>query len=227
METVSIILLVLLIFFSLLHLLGEFLIDIGKEKFIIVRYLTKPFLMTLLLLFYVIGNVNINWLISIAIIGGFVGDIFLMLPDPDKTRKWLRVGLVSFLLGNLLYISAFIYIAGDFVHFVWWSVLLAIPFVIAAIMIHPRLTKHTGKMTTAVTIYIIVIGLMGISTTLLFGYGTLEGIILLYVGAWLFIISDILNGYAKFVTVFKYERVITMFTYIAGQLMIVLGVIFL
>ncbi len=227
METVSIILLMLLIFFSLLHLLGEFLVDIGKEKFIVVRYLTKPFLMPLLLLFYVIGNVNINWLISSAIIGGFVGDIFLMLPDPEKTRKWLRVGLVSFLLGHLLYISAFIYIAGNFVHFVWWSVLLAIPFVIAMVIIHPRLTKHTGKMTTAVTIYTIVIGLMGISTTLLFGYGTLEGIILLYVGAWLFIISDILNGYAKFVTVFKYERVITMFTYIAGQLMIVLGVIFL
>ncbi len=128
-----------------------------KEKFMIVRYLTKPFLMPLLLLFYVIGNVNINWLISSAIIGGFVGDIFLMLPDPEKTRKWLRVGLVSFL----------------------------------------------------------------------FGYGTIAGILLLYLGAWLFAVSDTINGYVKFVNVFKYERVITMFTYIAGQLMIVLGVIFL
>ncbi len=227
MEAVSIILFVLLIFFSLIHLLGEFLVDNGKEKFIIVRYLTKPFLMPLLLLFYVIGNVNINWLISSAIIGGFVGDIFLMLPDPEKTRKWLRIGLVSFLIGHLLYIAAFIYIAGNFVHFVWWSVLLAIPFVIAAVLIHPRMTKHTGKMTTAVTIYIIVIGLMGISTTFLFGYGTIEGILLLYLGAWLFAVSDAMNGYVKFVSAFKYERVITMFTYIVGQLMIVLGVIFL
>ncbi|MHA1551016.1 MAG: lysoplasmalogenase [Candidatus Heimdallarchaeaceae archaeon] len=227
METVSIILFVLLIFFSLIHLLGEFLVDNGKEKFIIVRYLTKPFLMPLLLLFYVIGNVNINWLISSAIISGFVGDIFLMLPDPEKTRKWLRIGLVSFLIGHLLYIAAFIYIAGNFVHFVWWSVLLAIPFVIAAVLIQPRMTQHTGKMTTAVTIYIIVIGLMGISTTFLFGYGTFVGILLLYLGAWFFAVSDTLNGYVKFVKVFKYERVITMFTYILGQLLIVLGVLFL
>ena len=68
---------------------------------------------------------------------------------------------------------------------------------------------------------------VGISTTFLFGYGTIEGILLLYLGAWLFAVSDAMNGYVKFVSAFKYERVITMFTYIVGQLMIVLGVIFL
>jgi len=227
METVSIILFVLLVFVTLVHLIGEFLVDIGKGNFIVLRYITKPFLMPLLLLFYVIGNVNVNWLICSAIIGGFLGDIFLMIPDPKKTRRWLRIGLVAFLIGHILYIAAFIVVAGKFIHYQWWSIFLAIPFVIAAIIIHPRLTKHTGKMTAAVTLYIVVIGLMGISTTFLVGYGTIVGILLLYLGAWLFAVSDTMNGYAKFVFAFKYERVITMFTYITGQLMIVFGILFL
>jgi uncharacterized membrane protein YhhN len=89
------------------------------------------------------------------------------------------------------------------------------------------MTKHTGDLTIAVTAYIIIIALMGISTTFLLNFGTATGFVLLYVGAWFFAISDILNGIGKFIVQFKYEKVTTMFTYIAGQLLIILGIIYL
>ncbi|MCE7742127.1 MAG: lysoplasmalogenase [Candidatus Heimdallarchaeota archaeon] len=210
-----------------LHLLGEFLYDRGFENVKIIRYLTKPFLIPLLLSFYILTTTLLNWWIVIALVGGFLGDVFLMVPDPKEKKLWLRFGLISFLLGHIFYVVAFILIANDFSHYQWWSVFLIIPFVIGAIIVHPRLTKHTGDMTMAVTAYIIIIALMGISTTFLLGFGTTTGFVLLYVGSWFFVISDIINGIGKFVIQFKYERVITMFTYILGQLLLVLGIIHL
>lgn len=227
MVTISIVFLSLFSIFSLAHLIGELIIEKNEKKFLILRYITKPFLMPLLLSYYISALEYVNWFLIFALIFGFIGDIFLMLPDPEKTKKWLRIGLISFLIGHLVYIAAFIYEAGNFSHFVWWSIFLAIPFIIAALVIHPKLTKYTGKMTIAVTIYIIVIALMGISTTFLIGYADVVAFLLIYFGACLFTISDTMNGYAKFVNKFKFERIITMFTYIIGQLMIVLGILYL
>ena len=212
---------------TLLHLLGEFLSERIADKYIWIRYVTKPFLIPTLLAFYVVSNDSINWWIVVALLGGFLGDVFLMLPDPEKKRLWLRMGLLSFLLGHIFYIIGFIITAQNFSHYQWWSLFLAVPFIIGAIIVQPRLTKHTGSMTIAVTAYIIVIALMGVSTTFLLDFGTVYGFILLYVGAWMFVISDILNGIGKFVVQFRYERVATMFTYLLGQLLIVLGIIYL
>ncbi|MHA1198066.1 MAG: lysoplasmalogenase [Candidatus Heimdallarchaeaceae archaeon] len=227
MDTIRIILLSVFSSIAIIHLVGEFLSEQDGEKYLWIRYVTKPLLIPMLLAFYVVANTSINWWVVVALIGGFLGDVFLMLPDPKKKRVWLRVGLVSFLLGHIFYIVAFILISQNFSHYRWWSIFLAIPFVIGAIIVHPRLTKHTGDMTIAVTAYIVIIGLMGISSTFLLGLGTTTGFILIYIGAWLFVISDILNGIAKFVVQFNYERVITMLTYILGQLLLILGLIYI
>ena len=210
----------------MIHLLGEYFSERGKERSILIRYITKPLLIPILIVFYVIANPSINWWIVVALIGGFLGDVFLMIPDSEKKKFWLKIGLISFLLGHIFYIVAFILTAQNFNHYQWWSVFLAIPFVIGALIAHPRMTKHTGDMTIAVTAYIIVIALMGISTTFLLGFGTVIGFVLLYIGAWAFAISDILNGIGKFINDFKYERVITMFTYVLGQLLLVLGMVY-
>ncbi len=229
MELVSLILLVAFAVISFFHLLGEFLFDLGKDKIILVRYLTKPLLVPLLLVFFIsfYWSINIlNVFFILALIFGFLGDIFLMIPDPEKKRLWLKVGLGAFLVGHIFYIVAFTLN----ISWVWWSLFLAFPFVIAAALIHPYLTKHTGDMTKAVTAYIIVICLMGISSTFLFLPGSWSfeyqvGGIILYFGAWLFAISDTFNGVGKFVKDFKFERVITMFIYISGQLLIIIGYI--
>ncbi len=229
MELVSLILLLLFVTISLIHLLGEFLVDIGRSNFILLRYLTKPLLIPLLLIFFVSfywSTSKFNIFLILALCLGFLGDIFLMIPDPEKKRLWLKVGLGVFLIGHIMYVVAFIIN----LTWVWWSLFLAFPFVIAAAFVHPYMTKYTGNMTKYVTAYIIIICLMCICSTLMFlpnswSFEFQAGSIILYFGVWLFAVSDIFNGMVKFVKKIKLSNLIIMLTYISGQLLIVIGYI--
>jgi uncharacterized membrane protein YhhN len=108
-----------------------------------------------------------------------------------------------------------------------------LPFLVATAIITPIMTRHAGKMTIPVIAYIAILCLLGISTTFLFvpidhfsiiSKGTyLASVIITYAGAWIFAISDTLNGFGKFVKEFKYERIYTMSTYILGQFLLVVG----
>ncbi len=233
MLTANIVLISFFCLVSIIHLLGEFLVEKKKDSAAFLRYVTKPLLMPLLILFYTINNSTINWWIIGALVGGFLGDLFLMIPDPKKKQKWLRIGLFSFLFGHIFYIVAFALYAQKFPYFRWWVIFLALPFVIAAVIIYPKMTKNIGKMKIPVTVYIIVICVMGISTTFLlipldsFPISMkmiyLSGIILVYLGAWFFAVSDTLNGIGKFVKQFKNERLFTMSTYLLGQFLLIFG----
>lgn len=232
MEIASLILLLIFAFVSFVHLVGELLVDFGKDKFVLVRFITKPLLMPLLLAFFVSSLLNFSvyevWFV-IALVFGFLGDVFLMIPDPEKKRLGLKLGLSAFLLGHISYIVAFIINARGFILWQWWGMFLALPFIGAVSIAHPYITKNTGKMTKAVTAYIFIICLMCISSTFLFlpeGWPNYQlGAIILYLGAWLFVVSDLFNGIGRFVKKFRYERILTMFSYISSQLLIVLGFI--
>jgi uncharacterized membrane protein YhhN len=67
---------------------------------------------------------------------------------------------------------------------------------------------------------------MGISTTFLWGSSETIGIILLMMGALVFIISDTINAFNKFAKEIPYERLFTMTTYLVGQFLLVLGFLY-
>ncbi|MCG3219756.1 MAG: lysoplasmalogenase [Candidatus Heimdallarchaeota archaeon] len=218
---------------AFLHIIGEVLVEKDKPVGQKIRYVTKPLLMPLLLVLYLVQNPNISWWLVAALIGGFLGDVFLMIPDPEKTQKWFRLGLISFLLGHIFYTVTFAVYVYEFPLFKWWITLLIVPFLIGAAGLFPILTKKAGKMAIPVTIYLIVICFMVISTAFLIipvenypiGWEALYmgGIITVYIGAWLFSLSDALNGFNRFVRHFKNERIYTMSTYILGQFLLVFG----
>jgi uncharacterized membrane protein YhhN len=209
-----------------IHLLGEYLIKKGKAGDLI-EYLTKPFLMPLLAAFYVASALDtstpINWWFVAGILGGFLGDFFLMLPDKSGKNTSFKIGLIAFLLGHIFYIISMITRGWDYGGFRMWSLGLGTLFVVYGIILAPKLLKHTGKMSIPVGVYIVVIVLMGYSTSVLIGIVNLSAVILLIVGAWLFIISDTLNAWHRFVSPIIYERLWVMSTYIAGQFLIVFG----
>ena len=215
-----------LIFFFLFmvgHLTGEvFLIKnkpIGKK----IRYITKPFLMPLLALFYLFAAPEINGWIVAGIMGGFVGDLCLMMPDPQDTRRFFRLGLIAFLLGHVFYIFGFIQAAGDFTGYQWWGLFLTIPYIAVGAYAYPRLIKHTGKMAIPVTVYLVVIVLMGVSTSLLWGIRAPMGVGIAMIGAFVFMISDTINAFNRFAKPISNERLYTMSTYLIGQFLLVYG----
>lgn len=213
------------------HLFGEWAILQNKSYGLLVRYVSKPLLMPSLGLFYVfmaLPNFFEIWIV-LGIIGGFGGDVCLMLPDPNKKKTWFKIGLVSFLLGHIFYLFAFIQagILHQFIGFHWWALLTVIPFIVYGVFLYPRLIPHTGAMKIPVTVYIVVIILMGISTGLLWGVRSWFGILIAMVGAWSFILSDTINAFNKFAHEIPNERLYTMSTYILGQFLLILGFILL
>ena len=111
----------------------------------------------------------------------------------------------------------------DFSNYQWWSITLTIPYIAIGVIVYPRLIKHTGKMKIPVTVYLIVIILMGVSTSFLWGSSETIGIILLMIGALVFIISDTINAFNKFAKEIPYERLYTMTTYLLGQFLLIFG----
>ncbi len=226
MNRMQIVLLVVFGIDTIIHLGGQYLIMKEKASKLI-EYITKPFLMLLLAAFYIVSKITnaeiINWWFVGGIIGGFLGDIFLMLPDKTEKKNAFKIGLIAFLLGHICYFVAMIIQGWDFAGFQHWSLFIGALFVVFGVVIAFRLLKHTGKMSIPVGIYIVVIVLMGYSTTALIGLEETYVVILLIVGAWLFVISDALNAWNRFVKRIPAERLLVMSTYIFGQFLIVLG----
>ena len=226
MNWIQILLLVLFGVDTIIHLVGEYLIT--KEKAgDLIEYLTKPFLMLLLAAFYIASAVEnavpINWWFFAGIIGGFLGDFFLMLPDKDGKKIWFKIGLVAFLIGHIFYIIAMIVRGWDYAGFQLWSLAIGTVFVIYGIIIAPKLLKHTGKMSLPVGVYIVVIVMMGYSTSVLIGIVNLTAALFLIIGASFFVISDTLNAWHRFAKPIRNERLWVMSTYILGQFLIVYG----
>ena len=77
---VDIVFLILFIVFSVAHLIGEIVIYANKEKAgTIIRYITKPFLMPLVAVYYLlVEQPFICGFIIAGLFFGFIGDILLM-----------------------------------------------------------------------------------------------------------------------------------------------------
>ncbi len=213
--------LVCLIVFAAAHLIGEAL------KSMPVRYITKPFLMPSLALYYITSAVEVNWLVIAALVCGWLGDIFLMIPDPEKTRIYFRPGLVAFLLGHVFYIIVFGAFLTGIGSLPWYGYACFVVFLASGLFGAKLLLPHAGAMRGPILGYIVIIVLMGFAATLPLGSALLRGAVTVVLGAFVFIVSDTINAYNKFVKEIPYERLYTMSTYLAGQFLLVQGCLWL
>jgi uncharacterized membrane protein YhhN len=185
--------------------------------------------MPLLALYYVVGNLDINWWIFLGIIGGFGGDVLLMVieSDPNKSENYFTAGLISFLLGHIFYIVGLFQIADIMANFPLWGIALMLPYVgyaiIAGFILIPAVQAKDPEMKLPLTIYLTIIATMGVITVLTLG--TSSGVVLLMLGAIMFMVSDSTLAYNKFKKEIRFERIIVMSTYIIAQFMIIQGVL--
>jgi len=166
----------------------------------------KP-LTTLFIIFFAFSRGDILSAYKILLLTGLVfaliGDIFLMLP-----RERFVAGLVSFLIAHLFFILAF-----TEKHGFYWNWIYLIPVLLYFSVFINVLTKHTGKMTLPVIIYSLVILLfVWQAVSRYISYPETLVAFGMY-GAILFVLSDSLLAYDKFVKSFSWARGVVMVLY--------------
>jgi len=192
-------------------------------------YGTKPLLMPLLILFYIFGVLElgsidqVDWLIMVALIGGWAGDIFLMLEDDEK---WFLFGMGAFFINQIFYIISFLLSIGSYSGFNVWGLFLLGPSLLILLFTVPRFIKKTGDMKIPVLVYMAAILLMHITAILRIAEFSGIPLILVYVGSLSFIFSDASIAVNKWAGEFHNARFIIMTTYVMAQFYIALGSIF-
>lgn len=221
-----VIVLLMIVYFVVLfiHLVGEILKIRGKRKIgLKIRFVTKPLFVPILLLLYILNNPNVYIFVILALSFGFTGDVLLMITETEEKELFFKSGLLSFAIGHIFYGLSFLII-----HLQTSKELSGLSFMVMVFYIGmtlsltPLFVRRADDFRVFVLIYIIIIFLMGISSTLI--YSLLEPLETFFLigGVSLFMFSDGVIAFNKFVKKIVFERLITMTTYTIAQLFLIL-----
>lgn len=156
--------------------------------------------------------------ILIGLVFCLAGDVLLAF-----SSAWtFRTGLVSFLIGHIFYLTAFL----RFYHFGGYFVIAALTATIAAIIIYLKLLPYLGAMKIPVLAYICVISLM-LTIAVTAGAGGVlshKASLLIISGAFLFYLSDIFVAKNRFIGKHFINRLIGLPLYYAGQFLLAFSV---
>ncbi|CAB1085313.1 hypothetical protein D1AOALGA4SA_12801 [Olavius algarvensis Delta 1 endosymbiont] len=161
------------------------------------------------------------YLLLIGLIFCLGGDVFLALP---QDRMFLY-GLVSFLLGHVLYVVCFFYVADVS----YWTGIGCLVGLLVSGLIFGWLRPHLGSMLIPVIAYIIVITAMVVGAWTVLGDGNLSraGRLLVFSGAVSFYLSDLFVARDRFLKSEFTNRLIGLPMYYCGQFLLAFSVGFL
>lgn len=154
-------------------------------------------------------------LIGAGLLLSLLGDVFLMLQ-----RERFLAGLVSFLLAHLLYIAAFLQDMSPGAGPLWlWGAFL----LYAAGGLYTLLPR-VGDLKLPITVYTLALNVMAIlACSRLLVFET-QAATYAAIGAVLFLLSDSILSWNKFVKPFALAELLLLSTYFAGQTLIALSV---
>ena len=152
-------------------------------------------------------------LVLVGLALSWFGDVFLI---SDKTL-YFRLGLVSFLLGHVAYVAAFISLGPNVV----WTVEAGVVLGLVGAVVFLWLRPHLGNMKVPVLAYVVVITLM---VTFAMGtYGEVDGAVRV-LGAVAFYLSDLGVARDRFVSKGFVNRLVGLPLYYGGQLLLAYSV---
>ena len=221
--------LIVLAVISAIHVIA---ITIQKEW---LQRITKVFLMPSLIVVFVTGSYangasftgGILFTIC-ALVFGWIGDILLI---KKNKRIIFKLGIVSFLLGHLCYIVAFLFLLGFFsvsggvINI--YSLLLYTPVLIIGGIFVFGLIKPFKEMKPIIIVYMVIIMSMSLWGFEVFFFNPGIPGALIFFGCLLFLISDTLLAYYAFRKIKLFPSVMIMVSYIIAQTEIVLGILLL
>ncbi|QTE22417.1 lysoplasmalogenase [Polaribacter cellanae] len=176
-------------------------------------FFTKPFLMITLVIIYLVSVKKPNfWYVS-ALFFSFWGDVFLLFK-----QEFFLFGLASFLFAHLLFIK----ISARFLKKIKPQKIriVSIPFVIIFISLLWLLIDNLGDFLIPVIVYGITISTFGAVTLLNYVQEKSTENLWLFLGAFIFIISDSVLAINKFYEAKEIYGIIIMVTYIVAQYLI-------
>jgi len=156
------------------------------------------------------------WLLA-GLIFCLGGDVFLALPQ----KPMFLVGLISFLLGHVLYVGGFLYL----VPLSAWVQISTLVVLAISTVVFLWLKPYLGSMLGPVIVYIGVISLMLIGALAVYSSDTVasRGRLLILIGAILFYLSDLFVARNRFVRKEYVNRLIGLPLYYAGQYLLALS----
>jgi uncharacterized membrane protein YhhN len=191
-----------------------------------IRFITKPLLMILLMFYvYVQKQVEDKSRIILALIFAWMGDVFLMIPGNDPL--YFQLGLGSFLLMQISYISLFIrhFVAGKPLpkSYIYLSLALIVGYVV--IFLNFLLPHILLRLQFPVIIYAIALGSMLYFALMRQANSDKKNFTFIAFGAFFFVVSDSLLAFGKFYYSFPGNSFLVMFTYIISQLLLIKGLV--
>ena len=203
---------------SLLHLKDSWTDNAaGRAK-------TKPFLLLLLLLFYLTGTKERSVFLILALLTSAAGDILLI----PKGHGWFTAGGISFMFSHFFFILVYL----PKIRFPGLSSVLLLPaallyYGISWIIIRMVTPTTPKKMLPPMYFYMICNSTMNLFALLQLLTLKNAGAVTAYIGAALFFISDctlfLVRYYRDGSVVFR-KHFTVMLTYLAGEFLITLGV---
>ena len=214
---------ILLSFVVLSAMLDWYAVYKGWKK---LEYFLKPITMVFLFIFLLTstGLQGIALWFGIGILLSLAGDVFLMLP-----KEQFIAGLVAFLLAHLAYIIGF---NQSYPPFASFGLVMAIILGMTAAQLYKNIATGLVKqgkesLQKPVLAYTAVITIMLLSALLTFSRPEWDTrtATTVSIGAALFMLSDAILAWNKFVQPIKNGRVMNMAAYHLGQIILIYGVV--
>lgn len=180
------------------------------------RMVSKPMIMASLIAFYIGVAPRQSNVFILAMIFALLGDIFLMFNGED----FFLIGLGCFLVMQVLYTVVFL---KDRSHETKRNAIYIICILVPVILIISYLWQGLGTMKVPVSVYAAAITLMVISAVI--RLRKTPWYLPVVMGVFLFMVSDAMIAFSKFVSAVAGTDYIIMSTYMAAQYLIVRGVI--
>lgn len=184
--------------------------------------ITKGFLMPLLLATLLAAGLRNGWIIT-GLVFATLGDLALL---GQKKKEFFYLGIGLFSIMNICYtVTLFSHLLVDVS--LWTYTLLLLLIVIIVIVsgafIFPRYAKKAAFI-MASYMGLLLVNLL-FNGVYLIKVGTLPSI-MLFIGSILFLTSDSMIGYDRFIAPLSYNRFFVMLTYISAQILLGLGFLY-
>ncbi len=191
------------------------------------RAYTKPFLLILLLLFYVfaVKPEAFSWVLVCALFFSWLGDVLLI----PKGTGWFVSGGIAFLISHILFIAVYVP-AVTWEAFVWWLMLPAAALYYGiSVKVTLTLKNNLPKpMLVPMILYLIANSTMNLTALWQLTALKSAGAAVAYAGAVFFFISDctlyLVRYHSNKELIFK-KHFTVMLTYLLGECLITAGML--